>query len=346
MPFPAPPLILVEDGGPRRVVVLTGTTLPRAGSETNLDGSVRGATKWYSGSPIPTSQVLGPQEEPMRFAGAFEDRKVGIPGFAVTQIDQLHDMRKAANPVIVLYGTWRRVCRWKSFNSTPVELARITYEVELEVLSDGTGETGRVQSGIASSPSIASVLRAANVAQGLAQGLPSFLDGSVGKLHMESVVNTLEGIGDSLLELRTLGAKDRPPKARSTLSDIDRTRTNLRAARAAISKIDTTQAPGNEFERAAATVVPVASASQATVTVMIELKKLRAQVETLAGPSQVNEFIVVRQGETLHRIALARYGDSKKAADIAAANGLKDWTLTEGQALCLPGVPTPQKRVA
>lgn len=139
-PNPTIPIVLRELGGSNRTLILVGSDLPREFGELEFGGRVRGKTTYYPGSKTPTSQILGPVEDPIRFGGELDDRLFGgPPGHAYRVMLLLDSMRKSGAPVSIEYGPFFRRCRWLEASFVLKRLDHIPYRIELEVVDAGQG---------------------------------------------------------------------------------------------------------------------------------------------------------------------------------------------------------------
>lgn len=147
-PGKAVPLILREVGGKNRVCVLAHTDAPDWRTPVEFGGSVRSETTYYPGSPVPTSQILGPEEGMLRFAGTLDDmRSGGPPGRSMALARLIDSMRRESRPVSVEYGVlfWR--CTWQTAEFLFPRHDHIPYRIELQVVDDGEGRGLRVLTG-------------------------------------------------------------------------------------------------------------------------------------------------------------------------------------------------------
>jgi hypothetical protein len=139
------PVILREQGGKGRTVILARTDLPRDYDPPVFGGAVRGETTYYPGSKYPTSQILGPEEMPITFGGVLDDVMAGRPKGAAYELAKLiNAMRFDCNPVTFEFGPLFRRCRWVRAEFRIDLFDKIPYSIELEVVDDGAGRGLRV----------------------------------------------------------------------------------------------------------------------------------------------------------------------------------------------------------
>lgn len=344
MALPPIPLILEELGGLRRVIFLAGSLLPREPGVMAFGTEVRGRTDWYPGSADPSSQILGPKEKPIRFSGRFEDRRIGAPATAQAQMLLLQDLVNAAHHVKCTYGPVQRICRWKSVDFTIHELQRIDYEVELEALRDAVPSNPIIRSILRSLPTMGLAVNYVVAAKDSIEALPVSLDPTYFADAITGIQNEFEEVEDAIQDLGQLSVRDRSTRVRGQIDKMDRTRAKIRAVRTKLGQIDVGQAEGlDDYTLTTEAGIPIASASSSLVRAEAEAQKVRLELETLSGDVLRPEIYVVSDGDTLQRIALAKYGDAAMAPELASANRLTDWTLVAGQQICLPRIPQRDK---
>ena len=136
MPLPMLPIVIIERSGLRRPVVFFNAMLPRRGGYTNFDMRQRTKVNRYAGNAQASGQVLGPEFLPIRFSGFLEDRRIGVPGASVAAALWIKTVAKAGRECIFNYGPFFYRVLWKQVGFQVVELQRIKYKIELEVLDD------------------------------------------------------------------------------------------------------------------------------------------------------------------------------------------------------------------
>lgn len=349
IPIPSFPLILTEDGGRGRRVVLSGPDLPRDEGPTWHGGGVRGSIRYYAGSDTPTVQIFGPEESNLGFEGMFEDRKKGIPGWAVFQSNQIDQIRHASLPVIYEYGPIRRRCKWQQVQFQMLELGRIRYRIDLEVIDAGFGDGRRVFSTLNDIPGVSTALSAIGKAQAVLDLLPPGVGGEV-LSRARTAVGTASAVvgkaGSILGRIQAAGSAVDPRAAAGALSSLQAGRQSLSEAWEHARAFDWRAAAGSTFDGVISVAKSAAQAGGEILRSAVQIDRLIGRVEPLAAQATDDTVYVAAEGETLQRIAHRYYGDAAAWTRIAQANQKADATVRSGEVLLIPGVPRTSKQVA
>ena len=94
-------ILLEEQGGARRRVLLEQTALPERG--VAVESRSRMQTTWYPGASEASVQLLGVEERPITFRGWLRDRWLGTVGGALALNQELEALLRGQQEVIL---TW------------------------------------------------------------------------------------------------------------------------------------------------------------------------------------------------------------------------------------------------
>lgn len=350
--LPTLPIILTEQGGRRRRILLSGVDLPHDQSATMFGGGLRSAIRYYPGASEPSVQILGPDEAPIRFSGEFDDRRRGIPGWAVSQVYLIDQVRRDGFPVVFEYGPFRRTCAWRRFEFQTRELQRIPYTIELEVVEHGFGkasERSRVFSALKKIPGLESVVTAVRGVSTVLDVLPSGIGGerlsraraAVGKAT--SAVGLAQGVLDTL---RTVGQVINPAIASTAATHLSGAKSALKETYDHVTDLDWRQAAGSAFDALVGAGKSAASVVVDVVKASGQIDRVLPSIESLVDRSTEDAVYVASEGETLQRIAQRFYGDAGAWTRIAEANGKENGAVSGGEVLLIPDAPRPRSQAA
>lgn len=347
MALPLIPIVITETSGRFRPLILAGPNLPREGGETVFGMAMRGRTTWYPGSGEATSQVLGPQHEPVRMSGMLEDRRTGLPGGAVLLGRLIDQIGRAGREVVLNYGPFTRRCRWLRHSLKPVELIRIAYEIELEVLGDEFGDRSRIvrrgvkatpetETAIAKAESLRSTLTTLADAGGIAAGTAgNLIDEAIGHLNQGKM--NLDDVGQP-------GTVVDEAAAKSALAKFDQSRDRVLRAQQTVQATDW-KGSADEFDALSGDGSAYLDAQAGINDLAAEVSALREKTRRLAGLPGQGLIYIAAGGDTLQGIAFRFYGDAERWSDILEANGKAAPTVAAGERLVLRDVPTQDKVV-
>ena len=343
------PLILSELGGRVRRVILSGSDLPSSkGSMLSVGGRQRASTVWYPGALEPTVQIMGPAEDPLEFAGMFEDHKKSLVGHAIAQQFLIDDIRKAGHLVQIEYGAIIRTCRWDSATFTILGPEQIGYQIKLEVVSTGRGSPQRVIDGLRRIPGAGAVVDAIEDVQAVIVNLPpgvapDALQRAAGSITQAA---TAAAAASGVLDAMGLSTSSDPQQAKGALTDLGATKAATSATLAQLRELDWKGAAGSVFDAVTQHGYAIANSISKTVRVAQEIGLLSPQIEKLAGESTRTLVYIVGGGETLQRIAQRVLGSSLRWPEIMSANNMKSTEIEAGQRLVINNPPERAKAIA
>lgn len=350
--LPALPVVLTEQGGRGRRILLSGTDLPHDPSATTLGGSVRTATRYYPGSSIPVVQVLGAEEATIRFAGEFDDRRKGVPGWAVAQAFLLDQVRRDCAQVAFEYGPFRRLCMWKHCRIQTRELQKIAYEIELEIIDHGFGRAdavSRVFGALKKIPGLDAVARGVGTVVSVLDLLPPGIGGERLARAQAAIgqAGAAVGLASGVLDtIRAAGSVINPQLVSKASTYLSNAKGNLGEVFEHARDFDWKGAAGSAFDAVMNAGRGAASAISTTLGAVREIDLVKPAVDALAPKSSDETVYVASEGETLQRIAHRFYGDAKAWTRIAEANGKGNASVSGGEVLLIPDAPRPTPQAA
>ena len=347
--LPVLPVILTEDGGRRRRAILSGSDLPQGGNETDIEGRGRHVIRYYPGSSLPTAQIIGTEEGPIAFAGVFEDRLKGVPGWALLQMQLVEQMRRSGYPVIYEYGTTRRRCLWASVRFKTLEPQRIAYSIELQVIDHGLGGSkSRIWRGLRDIPLVGDAFAAVGKVVSILDVLPSGIGGEYLARARSAVGAATSAVGQAgavLDTINVLGSVVDPGAAARAAGHLTDAKGSLGEAFDHARNFEWSDLAGSAFDS-------VMGAGRAISTGVTEIVKSSGLVDglldrtnALAQTATEDTLYVTSGDETLQRIAQQHYGDASAWTRIADANGKQNASVEAGEMLIIPGAPRPDKQL-
>jgi len=143
--------------GDQRVITLKERALPYR--PLKFSGRTRGDFTWYPGNPVATTQILGTEEAPSVFNGAWKDRFIAgvtsdgiftgianalIDGQQIANVSDLvdvfNDVRQSAQPLEVTWAHRTRVGIMTRFDETWLTAEDVEWEMEFQWTSRGQPE--------------------------------------------------------------------------------------------------------------------------------------------------------------------------------------------------------------
>lgn len=340
---PAVPVIITETSGKFRPIVLYGSALPREGRYTSFGGEQRGKTTYYAGNPEPTSQSLGPAEEPIRFGGLLEDHRLGGPGRAYALVALIDSVRKAGRTCIFSWGPLLRTVRWSKSLFTPIELGRYEYEIELEVLSDGLSTARRVIRTLKSVPGFGAAETALDGVASALSGLPAAVGVSALASSSAAVEDAKALVSSSSGDLQAT-AIPTTMRATSALTKLRAAQESVGDAEAGSRALDWKAAGTPSLAHLAGVGLPVLAARSQLQDAAVDLRKKTPRVRSLAQQDEAGSVLyVTARGDTLRRIAQRFYGTADRWGEILVDNDLSSPEIEPGTTLRLRRVPDPDK---
>lgn len=344
------PVILREQAGRRRFVILSGSDLPSdRGAMLSFGSKLRGNVRWHPGSSETTVNIMGPESAPLEFAGVFEDRKKAIVGHAQFQQFLIEDICKAGHLVLLEYGPIVRICRWDEAVFTVLALERIAYRIRLEPVDAGRSSSSRILSGLRRIPGVGAALGVVDELRGVLSALPPNLAPD----RVTSAINqvgraevALDAAGAVLDVLNKGGTTAEPNQAKSTLTLLDDARNAAAATLTHVRDIDWQSLPGDALNALFTNGLQAAKTVGQAIRLGQEVGLVRDGVAKLAGEATRNVIYLVAAGETLQRIAQRVYGAASRWPEILRANALASQKLEPGQRLVIPNPPEHAKAIS
>lgn len=125
---------IVEDQEPRQVI-LVGNQMPHA--PFGFGGEQRLIRQQYPGNPEPSIQVLGPREREITMRGRFHEKKVqdrSLRGQSYNLVGLIENIRFAGNLLEIVLGEWRRFGYLRETDFDLSTVNDIEYELTFEII--------------------------------------------------------------------------------------------------------------------------------------------------------------------------------------------------------------------
>lgn len=356
-------LLEFQDGKPleKDKVVLLGSFMPQV--PFSFGGEQRLITEYYPGNSEPTVQVFGPKEDQVTIRGKFKLKKLNANNAAIKNQSDLSDLRQAAleyqelvdamrirgNLIRITLGEWRR---YGFIEKTKFDLKMVTdiaYEITFMIVGFNPPTNHKILRTTDSNiiaPNKALTDKAAE-ALAAARTMPTEMPQSIGDFLNDQIdtvagaVATVTGFVDSILS-----------DAEALNRSAQRALGLIKYARATISqtvrRVNTlSMSVGNlgaDFKSAALQ-------TSATILNANHIHKTRAQFYSLSSllASLQKQFEalrktvpmirhLVRDGDTLQKIALKYYNNADNWQQIYSHNKLRTTELTVGSVLEIPKI--------
>jgi hypothetical protein len=339
MRVPTLPVVIAEAGGLLRSIILYDTTLPREGGETSLGTRMRGKETWYLGSKEATTQVLGPEFEPIEFSGRLDDRRIGFSGAALAQQWLIELIGQAGRVVLFNYGPFVRRCRWIRHSFTVRNLHQVDYEIELQPVGDEIRDRKRVKQDVHTTPSQEKVL---DLSVEVDQELTSIGGDAATSAsgEMQNVMAFTEEAGTALASVAEQGAMVDQSIVSQALTKVDSARGALGRAVNYVRDLDWSSATQSPFAALAGPGLAVLNVHSKMASTAHELDELRTKTAALSTEATNGEIYIAANGDTLHSISKQFYGTPDRWGDIMRDNGKATPAVAAGEQLLLRNVPT------
>jgi hypothetical protein len=346
--LPSLPIAIQEMSGKFRTILLTASFLPRDGNYMTLGGEVRGKTTYYPGSGTPTSQILGPEEGPIEFAGIFEDQRTGIPGSAVAMAYHIDQIRRSARHCRLVYGAWIRRVRWVSFQYRIEELSKIHYQIKLEVVDETLAPRKNVKLGLRLIPGIAALVTLATAIKGEVDEISAIVGGDESTTANENIDDAIKGmdVADAALTgLREAGGVTGQAHATKAIGGLGTARSGIGRAQSKVHQMDWNDSTQQGFERISGPAVDVMGVSSQLRALQQEIRGKLADTRRLEGETGSGVIYTVAEGDTMRRLSQRFYGVDERWTEILRDNGRAYPTLLAGEQLIIRNVPEPDRQV-
>lgn len=328
-----PFIFMTDDGAPPRVVLeLAGADLPRELPEA---WTTRTTVTRYAGENV-TVQVHGRELRPIELEGTIDDSWYGQVGHADSQRGLIRQLANGSRLVRLEYG---REQWWGTFDAevTRKKTGLIEYRITYTPYWDKRPTQIPLVNDPVPPPELATALLDVNAEQIARMAAPpADLDASWAQgLYLDAlaVQGALNGAATALSTVTRAG---------DMTVDLAR-----RTSRSLFGAVDAMRA---SVERTAQAPILTLASSPVGVLLGYEHNHLartyarRVQADSLARMREVNGLAqparasqhVVRQGDTLPRLAVLYLGAFDRWPEIAEANDLDTSTLSVGQTLSIP----------
>jgi LysM repeat protein len=342
MPFPMLPIVIIERTGARRPVILVNAMLPRSGGYTNFGIKQRTKVTRYMGNAHATAQVLGPEYMPIQFAGTLEDRRLGAPGASLAIMLLIQSIVKSGRECWFNYGPVFRRVLWKQADFKTIELQKIKYEIELEVLDDGLGQRKKVKEGTRIKPSTEQAIGDINGAKADVGDVPEWVDPDAvagANDSLDSALSHTEEAGKQLDLIGTEGELLDQSAAKNALTQCESARDDLNDAANFTNRFEWENGINQGYSETQSLSEAGAGVLKADSSVLKaggSVLELRDKTSILAGNSEIGRVYVAAQGDTLQSISAKTYGSAYDWGKIYQANGMTNPILQGGEQLILP----------
>ena len=339
MRMPTLPVVISEVTGLHRSIILYNTTLPREGNETALGMRMRGKETWYLGSKEATTQVLGPQLDPIEFAGMLDDRRIGFKGTALAQQWLIDLIGQAGRIVLFNYGPFVRRCRWVRHSFTIRSVHQIAYEIELQPVGDEVRDRKRVKQDINTTPSQEKVLELSVEVDGELAAIGGE-SATAASSEMQKVAEFTSEAGTSLGSVAEQGAMVDQGLVSQALTKLDSARSALGNAVNYVRDLGWISSTLSGFQALAGPGLAVLSAHSKMASTANALDSLRSKTSALSTEATSGEIYIAGSGDTLHSISKQFYDTPDRWSDIMRDNGKATPEVVAGEQLLLRNVPT------
>jgi hypothetical protein len=320
-------------------IVLVGNMLPK--DKLKYGGSQRIKKEFYSGYSEPTMQVFGPEETDLTINGKFKDKKYSKPemkGVALEVAQKVDEMRLRGNIVRITLGEFQR---YAIILRTDFDMMRITdvdYSITFSIIGFSFPENAifiqkNKEFPFASNGALIDQAAAFEKSRSLIpktvprsiadeiNGLISDVASAVKVVtdFVDTVISTVDDVRSSVER-----AKGLVKYAQNKIRSYQRTVGSFNA-------FDSAQALTGRYENAKF----YSSSASSSVALSKTLQQLKRQLAGLSDGLPLGRHLV-RQDDTLQKIAIKFYGTADNWKKIYDFNGLTSTQLEIGRLINIP----------
>jgi LysM repeat protein len=330
---------ILSDGSEGDSVVLVGNMLPK--DKLKYGGSQRIKKEFYSGYSEPTMQVFGPEETDLTINGKFKDKKYSKPemkGVALEIAQQIDAIRIRGSIVRIRLGEFERFAIILRTDFDMIRITDVDYSITFSIIGfnapknaifiqknkefpfainkDLIAQAAAFESERSSIP--ATVPRSiAETINGLISDVSSAV--KVVTDFVDTVISTVDDVRSSVER-----AKGLVKYAQNKIRSYQRTVGSFNA-------FDSAQALTGRYENAKF----YSSSASSSVALSKTLQQLKRQLAGLSDGLPLGRHLV-RQDDTLQKIAIKFYGTADNWKKIYDFNGLTSTQLVNGRLLNIP----------
>lgn len=331
---------ILPNGKKGETIVLAGSWMPQI--PFTFGGTVRMKKEFYSGYSEPTVQVFGPEEKDITIKGLFKEkrfrRETGLKNVSTEIQQQVDAMRIRGNLVRLRLGEFERYAIMSDTNFEMDRLSRIGYsitfsiigfnapknaiflqrkkEVPFAILKELIDAATKLNLDFSTIP--ATVPRSiADIINGLTNDVASALNTITN--FIDQVFSTIQDIKSAINRIKGL-IKYAQQKLKSYKKQLG-----------SIFSFDPSVSISGRYDNARYSTSSVAFASSITSL----LERLRLQFSSIINDLPLARNLV-KQGDTLQKIAIKFYGNSNDWKKIYDYNNLSSTDLPQGLMLEIP----------
>lgn len=345
-------LIIVEivDGRPRTedAVVLQGNFMP---NEAFKHGGTQKIVKdYYPGNAEPVTQVLGPQEDNITVRGKFKTKrfKDNALRLAAREYSELVDaMRRRGNLVRITLGEFKRYGYIERSSFEFMRLQEISYEIEFSIVGlsmpsntkqlEGDDQDINRPNKELTAAAAAAVATYKNYPDSMPRTLSEFLNDQISTVA--EAIGLVTGFIDNVFNT----AENLEASAGRAVGLIKNARTKIAVYQRRVGALDygLTNLAGGVSAAGKGTAYKYLNANHlfksqsAMLSLSQQLAALQKRFEALARTVPFRRHLV-RQGDSLQKLAVIYYGDAELWKRIYDHNKLTSTALDRGKVLEIP----------
>lgn len=328
-------------------VVLLGSFMPT--NEFPFGGKQRIVKEHYAGSQDPTIQVMGPAEDDVSISGVLKEKKLSseLKGASQEYQELIDAMRIRGNLVEIVLGEWKRYGFIESSTFKMKRVSHIEYTINFIIagfnipknyyLVDGFDGDLVTPNKELTNKVLAFQTMQQNMSTNFPRTLTDNLNSAISGIakSITSVTSFVDGILDDADRLkasaeRAIGVirNSRVFLARTTrrVNSIPSSATSI-----VVGGASETEKLVNEINLNA-TLGNISKLNMETAKMLASLQRKFESVLNIKADS----FHLVKQGDTLQKISVKKYGSSDKWTEIKDLNKLRTTELVPGTLLKIP----------
>lgn len=320
-------------------IVLAGNWMPKI--PFTFGGSQRIKKEFYSGYSEPTVQVFGPEESDITINGLFKDKRfsnLDLRNISTEIQQQVDAMRIRGNVVRLQLGEFERYAIIKETKFDMERLSRVGYSITFSIIGFNAPKNAiflqkkkEVPFGINKELIALATqfnLTASSIPESVPQSIADVINGLVNEVAqvIATVTNFVDQIFSTVQDIKTA-----INRVKGLIKYAQQKLNAYKRQVGAIFSFDPSTSITGRYSSARYSSSGIAAASGLTAL----LERLRAQFSTLINDLPLARNLI-KQGDTLQKIAIKFYGNANDWKKIYDYNNLTSTDLTPGVMLEIP----------
>lgn len=320
-------------------VVLSGNWMPQI--PFTFGGTVRMIKEYYSGYSEPATQVFGPEEDDITINGLFKDKRFAnraLKNVSTEIQQQLDAIRIRGNIVRLQLGEFERYAIIKQTKFELERLSRIGYSITFSVIGFNAPKNARFLQRRKEVPFAINkeLIDLATQFNNTASSIPDTVPQSIADIingltnDVAEAINTVTGFIDAIFST-VQDIKTAVNRVKGLIKYAQQRLSQFKRQVGSILSFNSTFTIPSRYESARYSSASIASGSSLTSL----LERLRLQFSTIINDLPLGRNLV-KQGDTLQKIAIKWYGNANDWKEIYDYNNLSSTALSPGMLLEIP----------